>query len=235
MKLGAIFIFTFLFVTFNNFSFAGDDSELDCEKMDHPAYQDDYRTCLKVRSAIKAKEGGVDCVACMFEQETPQSSGVLEALSVAIQPAAYVLSQYYQANYQYKSQKAWADAYASGYTQCTNRYNTYVNYLTSSGANQMTTAENTALSATCNSQSLGGYAGYGGYMSNGYGGFYNPYQYMGYSTGFMTGYGGPYANYYGGSIYNNGMLSGGMGISGTLLGSGTLTTSSTGITSAFGF
>ncbi|MBY0414020.1 MAG: hypothetical protein K2Q18_07635, partial [Bdellovibrionales bacterium] len=215
MKFTAIF-FIFIF-TFSALRLEAEDSELNCAQYNHPAHQDKYEECKRAKAAIAAKKSGKyddnDCFECAVQQETPESSGVLQALQMAVQPAAYVASLYFQASYQQKSQKAWADAYASGQTQCTARYNTYVNYLTASGANQMSSTENAALSNSCNGYGMGGYAGFGGMMGNMYGGYSNPYQAMGYSSGFLGAYGGPYANMQG-SMYNTGMLSGSMGISG---------------------
>ncbi|AUN97864.1 hypothetical protein DOM21_11970 [Bacteriovorax stolpii] len=209
----------------------------DCEGMNHPAYQDEYRACLRLQIAESAGEAGVDCIDCIFQQKD-ESNGIVEALGVIAQPLAYLAGTYTVAKYQHETQKKWAEAYASGFTECTNRYNSYLNYNTTIGANPITASEANAFSSACNGYGYGSYAGYGGMMSNGYGGYGNPFQSNGFSSGFMSGYGGGYwgSSMYGmPSMYNTGMMSGSIGIGGYL---GTTSSSSiyqNGVSTAFGF
>ncbi len=209
--------------------------ESNCEHVNHPAFQEEYRTCLRVQIAASAKEAGVDCVDCIFQQKD-ESNAVVEAVGVIAQPLAYFLGTYAVAKFQYATQKKWADAYASGFTECTNRFNSYLNYNTTIGANPISATDAASL-GTCNGYGYGSYAGYGGLTSNGYGGYGNPFLASGFSNNFMSGYGNGYwgSSMYGASsLYNSGMLSGSIGVSGTL---GTTSSSvyQNGVTSAFGF
>lgn len=227
MTYGSILIlFTFFISVFSTVSVAEDK---DCEGMNHPAYQDEYRACLRINIASSATAAGVDCVECLFKQETSGTNQLVAGLSAIAQPLAYLLGQYTIAKYQNQTQEAWANAYASGFTECTNRFNSYLNYNTSVGANPIGSTDAMAMSASCNGQGYGSYAGYGGLTGNSFGGYGNPFAASGFSSGFMNGMGGinPYGN---SSIYNNGMTSGGVGIS--AWGSANI---NTGVTSAFGF
>lgn len=228
MKYGSILIlFTLLL---SGLSTAGFAAEKDCTGFNHPAYQDEYRACLRLNIAASAQEAGVDCVDCLFQQETgPSTNQWVAGLSALAQPLAYLAGVYTVAKYQNQTQETWAKAYASGFSECTNRFNSYLNYNTSVGANPIGSSDAMAMSASCNGQGYGSYAGYGGMTGNSYGGYGNPFMTSGYSSGFMSGMGGmyPYGN---SSIYNNGMTSGGIGIS--AWGSASV---NTGITSAFGF
>jgi hypothetical protein len=146
---------------------------------------------------------------------------------------AYLLATYTAAKYENKNQEAWANAYASGFSQCTNRFNSYLNYNTSVGANPITAAEAQSMSLSCNGNSYGQYAGYGGQMNNGYGGYGNPFLSNGYSAGFLSGNAGIYSTG-NSSIYNNGMTSGGVGIG--AYGSGSFSgVYQGGVTAGFGF
>lgn len=205
-------------------------AETDCENINHPATQDEYKACLRSDIAKKAVENGVDCIDCIFEQKD-DSSSMIEALGILAQPLAYLAGTYVVNKYQHETQKKWADAYASGFEQCTNRFNSYLNYNTTIGANPISAAEANSFSASCNGYGYGSYAGYGGYMGNMYGGYSNPLLGAGYSSGFLSGYGGGYW----GSTYN-----GGMGMYSGSIGIGTTSTSSSsvyssGISTAFGF
>ena len=57
-----------------NFAFTGIASGYaasteDCKGINHPAYQTEYRACLRSKIAASATEAGVDCVDCLFDQE----------------------------------------------------------------------------------------------------------------------------------------------------------------------
>lgn len=225
-----VILFTFVVTSI---AYAGNK---DCEGMNHPAYQDEYRACLRTNIAASAGEAGVDCIDCLFQKES-DSNSLVQALAVVAQPVAYLAATYVSAKYANKTQEAWANAYASGFTQCTNRFNSYLNYNTTVGANPLTASDAASLNASCNGYGYGSYAGYGGMTGNAFGGYGNPFLANGYSNGFLNAYGGSYYPYGASSIYNNGMMSGGVGISawGSI---GTGTSSSlyqTGITPAFGF
>lgn len=212
-------------------------SERNCEGMNHPAYQDEYRACLRLEIAESAGAAGVDCIDCIFQQKD-ERNGIVEALGVIAQPLAYLAGTYTVAKYQHETQKKWADAYASGFQECTNRFNSYLNYNTTIGANPLTASEANSLSMSCNGYGYGSYAGYGGLMSNGYGGYGNPFLSSGFSNGFMSGYGGGYwgSSMYGTSgLYNTGMYSGGIGVSGYLGTSSSSSIYQNGVTTAFGF
>jgi hypothetical protein len=223
----SVYIFSFILaLTSINLEAA---SELDCAGINHPAHQDEYKQCLRAQIAIKLKENNVDCESCIYQQETPETNGWVQALSVAVQPAAYLLATYASARFQNKSQEAAAKAYASGFTECTNRFNSYLNYNTSIGGNNINASTAAQLSGTCNNYGYGQYAGYGGYTDNMYGGYSNPYQQNGFSAGFMSGWGGPFTTGTTSSLYNNGMLSGSIGVAGTL------TSTTSGVTTGFSF
>jgi hypothetical protein len=223
MKIGLIFIQFFLLCLQN----VQAESELDCAGVNHPAHQDEYKQCLRAQIAIKASQGGVDCYECIFPQEGPASSDLVEAISVAIQPATYLIANFATAYYANKTQEAAAKAYASGFTECTNRFNSFLNYNTTIGNNPVSFTD--ANNASCNGYGYGQYAGYNGSTSNGYGGYGNPFLSTGYTSGFMSGWGGPFTTGSISSINNNGMTSAAIGVSGTL------TTSTTGVTTGFGF
>lgn len=164
----------------------------DCSGLNHPNYQDEYRACLRIQIAEQASEAGVDCVDCLFEQEQKQPANWVQALAAVAQPLAYLGSAYVTAKYQYKSQEAWASAYSNGFSQCTNRFNSYLNYSTEMGANPLSATEAQSLMNTCNGSPYSAYSGYSGMMGNGYGGFSNPMISSGYSGGFVGGMVGPY-------------------------------------------
>jgi len=235
MKMASKLIL-FIFVLTNAIAWAGETEDA-CAHVNHPAYQDEYRTCLRLQIAKSATAAGVDCVDCLFEQETTGTNSLVAALGAVAQPLAFLAGTYTVASYQNKTQEAWADAYKSGHEQCTNRFNTYLDYNTAAGANPLTAAEANTMSMSCNGFGYGSYAGYGGLTGNGYGGYGNPFQSAGYSSGFLNGYGGgsSWATLGSGSLNSSGMLSGGMGIGAY----GSAGTSSsvyqTGITTAFGF
>jgi hypothetical protein len=196
-----LFLALFLLLVFLAEAFA--ESSKDCSGLNHPNFEEEYRACLRVKIAARAAEAGVDCVDCLFQQEEQQPAAWVQALSALAQPLAYLGSAYVVSKYQYKSQEAWAQAYANGFTQCTNRFNSYLNYTTEMGANPVTTDEAKSLMNTCNGNGYGGYAGFGGMVGNGYGGYTNPMIGAGYSGGFLGGMVGP--NY-------GGMSGGGFGV-----------------------
>jgi len=168
------------------------ESKFNCSNIDKYTYSDEYKTCINLDLTEKASAAGVDCPTC-FEhaQEEKEPSTWLQVLSAVAQPASYFLSNLVTAKYQYKSQQALADAYSSGYKECTSRFNSYLNYSTSSGANPIGTTDAATLMGSCNGSSTSAYAGYAGYGSNGYGGYSNNWLGSGYSSGFMTGMVGP--------------------------------------------
>ena len=209
------------------------ESEMDCERYKHPATQEEYRQCIRLKIAKSAGDAGVDCVDCLFEQETTGTNSWVEALSAIAQPLSYLAGSYTVAKYQNKTQQAWADAYESGHKECTNRFNSFLDYSTASGANPISASNANAMSLLCNGQGYGAYAGYGGLTSNGFGGYGNPFQMGGFTSGFMTGFGGPSWPSLGGSLNDTGMLSGAIGVG--AYGTSSSSVYSTGITSAFGF
>jgi hypothetical protein len=185
-------------------------STLDCQGMNHPAYQDEYSMCLKTQIAIAGSEAGIDCVACN-QAQAEKTNPWVEALGIVAQPLAMFGGMYFGAKFQAQSQEAWANSYAQGYQQCTNRFNSYLDYNTQAGANPVLPAEAQSFAASCNNNGMGQYAGYGGMSGNGYGGFGNPMISGGYSSGMMGGMMGPY---YGGGY------GGGIGIGGGGYGAG---------------
>ena len=206
---------------------------------DHPAFIDDYRACLRTQIAIEAAKAGVDCEHCLSQQKNG-TSDLVQALSVIAQPLGYVAAKAISARYEYKTQAKWAETYASGFEQCTNRFNSYLNYNTTIGANPITASEAQVLNSTCNGSGYGSYAGYGGLYNNGFGSFSNPYLDQGYSAGYLGVYGGPYA-LGSQSVYGNGMMAGGMGVSGYAgfnFGASAnigLTPTTSGVSTGFGF
>ena len=230
MKMAELYIL-FIFVFSHTTVWAED--EIDCSKYNHPAHQEEYRKCLRLKITKSAADAGVDCFDCIFEPDSTGTNNFVEALETIAQPLAFLAATYAASKYQNKTQKAWADAYQTGYAECTNRFNSYLDYSTSVGANPISKVDANSMMGSCNGNSYGSYAGYGGQMSNGVGSYGNPFQMSGFSAGFMTGYGGsnwPAAN---GSIETSGMTSAAMGV-----GSFATSTSavySAGVTAAFGF
>ncbi len=209
MRTFILFLVT-ISVILSSQSYAGEDL---CRNLkDHPAYIDEYRACIRTEIAIEAQRSGVDCVHCLVEQKN-EPSDLVQALGVIAQPLGYLAAVAITARSQNQINERWARAYESGFEQCTNRFNSYLNYNSSVGANPITSSEAIALNNTCNGYGYGSYAGYGGLVNNGYGGFANPFLSMGYNPGFMGVYGGPYAMAPQ-SVYGNGMISGGMGVGG---------------------
>lgn len=210
------------------------EKERACDYVNHPAYQDEYRACLRLQIAESANHAGVDCIDCIFQQKD-ETNGFVQAIGVLAQPLAYLAGTYTVAKYQNATQERWAKAFEAGHTECTNRFNSYLNYNTTSGANPLTATDANSM-LLCNGYGYGSYAGYGGLMGNSYAGYGNPFLYNGFTSGFMSGYSGGYwgSNLPGG-LYGTGMLSGSIGVSGNL---GTNTASSIyggGISTAFGF
>lgn len=204
------------------------DPAEECKGMNHPAHQDEYNTCLRSKMAIAAKEAGFDCEDCMNTETNKGPNGLVAFAGAIAQPLAVLAGAYTVAKFENDTQKKWAKAYESGYTECTTRFNSYLSYLTSVGANPMGTTEAKSMANSCNGNSYGSYAGLNGLTGNAYGGYGNPFTSTGFSSGFMSGYGGSFASG-SSSIFNNGMLSGSIGVSGTL------TTTTTGVTPAFVF
>ncbi|MBC7715037.1 MAG: hypothetical protein H7177_16945 [Rhizobacter sp.] len=229
MKFGSLFILFTVFAV----GIVSAAEQKDCEGINHPAYQDEYRACLRTNIAASASDAGVDCVDCLFAQESTGSNAWVAGLSAIAQPLAYLAGQYTIAKYQNDTQQAWAKAYSSAYTECTNRFNSYLSYNTSVGANPIGTSDASTLMNSCNGNGYGSYAGYGGQTGNAFGGYGNPFQANGYSSGFLSGMGGMYPNG-ASSIYGNGMTSGGIGI-GAYGSTGTSAVYQTGVTAAFGF
>ncbi|RPJ78197.1 MAG: hypothetical protein EHM20_04490, partial [Alphaproteobacteria bacterium] len=175
-------------------------SPMDCSGMNHPAYQDEYSACLRVQIAGAAGDAGVDCIDCLFHKEKETNPWV-EALGIVAQPLAFFGASYFGSKFQAQSQEHWANAYAQGHQQCTNRFNSYLDYNTERGANPLLPDEAQSFASSCNGSGMGGYAGYGGMAGNGYGGFGNPFQSGGYSSGFLGGMMGPYyGGGYGGGV-----------------------------------
>lgn len=232
MKMASTLIL-FIFIVTNTPVWGASVEE--CEGVNHPAYQDEYRSCLRLQIAKAATAEGVDCIDCLFEQETTGTNSWVAALGAIAQPLAFLAGTYTVAKYQNKTQEAWADAYKSGYEECTNRFNSYLDYNTAAGANPLTAAEANSMSMSCNSYGYGSYAGYGGLTSNGYGGYGNPFQSSGYSSGYLSGYAGSWPSLGTNSLNSTGMYSGSIGIGAY----GTVGTSSSvyqsGVTTAFGF
>ena len=230
MKIVILFVL-FIFVFTHTSVWA--ESEIDCAGYNHPAHQEEYRKCLRLKIAKSAVDAGVDCVDCIFEPDSTGTNNLVEALGVIAQPLAFLAATYTASKYQNKTQKAWADAYQTGYAECTNRFNSYLDYSTSVGANPINKVDATSMIASCNGNGYGSYAGYGGLVSNGVGGYGNPFQMSGFSSGFMTGYGGSNWPSINGSIDTSGMTSAAMGVGAFATSSSAVY--STGITAAFGF
>ncbi len=210
MKM-VLFLFLILSCLPCNFAWSK-SSEDPCKGVNHPAYQDEYRTCLRTQLAIKARASGVDCETCFYDQEEEGSSDLSQAIKVLTQPVLQVALQYAVTNFQTKMQERAANNYAAGFEACTNQFNKFLNMKTTIGANPISAADAQAYSSSCNGQSYGSYAGYGGLTSNGFGGFGNPFLTNGHSSNYMSAYNGPYA-YASNSIYGNGMTAGAIGVS----------------------
>lgn len=200
----------------------------DCANINHPATQSEYRACLRMNIKTVASEQGVDCDTCFVDQNEKNSNSFVAALGAIAQPAAVLLATYTTVKSQNQIQERWAKAYESGHQECTNRYNAYLNYNTTIGANPITPAETAAGISSCNGYGYGAYAGYGGLTGNMFGGFGNPFLQHGFSSGYLSGYNG----LYGTGSYGTGMISGSIGIGNTGSSSSVY---QTGITPAFGF
>lgn len=189
---------------FTSSSFVAAEEGGDCEKLNHPAYKETYEACLKSKIAISAANAGVDCVDCIFDQPQKSTSQWLNALEAIAQPIAYIGASFMTARSGHKIQKAWANAYEKGHKECTNRFNNYLDYATTTGSNPITATEAQALNMSCNGQSYSAYAGYGGLSGSMYGGAYNPYLQSGFSGAYVNGY-------YGGAqtgLYNMAYMNG---------------------------
>lgn len=178
-----------------------------CQHLNQGYSQADLRICMRIEQEKYLKSKDIDCAECFHDQPEEESSALVDTLSVLAQPIAYLAAAYTSNKYNYKSNKAWAEAYETGHKECTSRFNSYLDYNTSVGANPMLPADAAALNMSCNGNPYSAYAGFGGYYGNGYGGYYNPYMSAGWSSGFLNGYyGGGATGYYGMNNYN------GMGI-----------------------
>ncbi len=202
---------------------------MDCANINHPATQDEYRTCLRLNIKKAASDQGVDCETCFVDQNEKNSNSFVAALGAIAQPAAVLLATYTTVKSQNQIQERWAKAYESGHQECTNRYNAYLNYNTTIGANPITPTETASALGSCNGYGYGAYAGYGGLTGNMYGGFGNPFLQNGFTSGYLGGFNGPY----GAGTYGTGMISGSIGV-GTA-GSSSSSVYQSGITPAFGF
>ena len=198
-----------------------------CDNINHPASQKEYRACLRLNIKIAASEGGVDCENCFVDQNEKSSGNLIAAISALTKPAAQLFATYTLSKTQHEIQDKWAKTYANGFQECTNQFNSLLNYNTTVGANPIGAVDAQKMMA-CNGNGYGSYAGYGGLMGSNYGTFGNPFLQNGYTSGYLSGFGGPYAN----GNYGTGMISGSIGV-GTA--GGSLSASQSGITPAFGF
>lgn len=175
----------------------------ECKHLNHAQYVDELKACIRISLYKEAKEQGVDCVECLHDQAEEQTNSWVDALSVLAQPLAYLGASYISNKQNYKINQAWADAYESGHKECTSRYQSFLDYNSATGANPITIPEAAMLNMTCMGNGYNQYAGYGGYIQNGYGGYYNPLLSSGYSSGFLGGmYGGAATGYYGYPSFN---------------------------------
>ncbi len=229
MKMASLLILFICIFTHTDL-WAGSDKI--CDNYNHPAYQEEYRQCIRIQIAKSAADAGVDCENCIFEEDSTGTNGFVEALGVIAQPLAFLAATYTASKFQNKTQEAWAEAYKKGYAECTNRFNSYLDYSTSIGANPITSAD-ARLMSSCNGNSYGSYAGYAGYTNNGVGGYGNPFQMGGYTSGFMSGFGGPSWPSVNGSLDSSGMYSASMGVGAYATSSSAVYSS--GVTAAFGF
>lgn len=202
------------FTTFVNEVKASDDDEYkwgtvpkNCQHLNHGYSQVELKACIRIEQEKYAKDKGIDCIDCLYDQPQEENNNLVEALGVLAQPMAFLAASYMGNKYNYKSNKAWAEAYETGHKECTSRYNSFLDYNISTGANPITTENAALLNMTCNGNSYSAYAGYGGLYGNGYGGFGNPYLSSGWSSGFLGGYyGGGATGYYGmGNNYGMGL------------------------------
>ncbi|MDO9182462.1 MAG: hypothetical protein Q7U04_08635, partial [Bacteriovorax sp.] len=161
--------------------------------------------CLNMQVSIAGAEAGVDCVNC--NEARQQETSWKDVAVAAMQPLAFFGASYFSSKYQYKTAEAYANSYASGQKECTNRFNSFLDYSSSLGANPVLIDQAQPGISSCNGSGMGQFAGYGGYSGNGYGGFGNPNQSAGYSSGFLGGMMGPYY----GSGYGAGVQIGGAG------------------------
>ena len=85
--------------------------------------------------AYVAADAGIDCIDCLMGMgyEQQQSNPWVDALSAITAPLAFG-STYVGARFQYKGQRLGANAYERGHTECTSRFNSYLNYSIERGA-----------------------------------------------------------------------------------------------------
>ncbi|RLA63935.1 MAG: hypothetical protein DRQ89_05555, partial [Epsilonproteobacteria bacterium] len=138
-------------------------SQDQCAYIDQVLYPNEYRACLRMQIASSAN---IDCVSCLFAEEE-KSNPWVEALGIVAAPLAMFGSAAITSYYDYKGQKKWANAYKEGHKQCTNRFNSYVDYSIERGAAPILPEQATDLNNSCNGSSLGGYAGFGGGIGGG--------------------------------------------------------------------
>ena len=161
----------------------------DCSGIDQAMYQSEYKACLRLQIAGSSN---VDCIECLFAQEEKTSPWV-EALGAVAAPLAYFGATWVGAHYQYKSQKGWANAYNNannkwanayeqGHVQCTNRFNSYLDYNTSIGAAPVLAKQAESFAKACNQQPLGQFAGFGGLGGGLFGGGGNPFLSAGFRS-----------------------------------------------------
>ncbi|MEI8346097.1 MAG: hypothetical protein WCG27_01420, partial [Pseudomonadota bacterium] len=183
----------------------------ECAGIDKYRFENEYRTCLRLKMA---NTFDVDCVDCLFAEQPKEPNPWVEALSVVAGPLAYFGTNWLWSSAYQKTNEEWASAYKYGYESCNTRFNSYLDYSVERGANPILPEQAQTL-MQCNGNGLGGYAGFGGMYGSSFGGASNPFMSAGYSPGYMGGMMGPYyGGGYGGGMgggYPGGGMGGGMG------------------------
>ena len=115
-----------------------------CENIDRVAYPRDWQFCMRAEAGGGGGGGaggsysGYDCIDCEAARAPEGPSPWVEALGIVAGPLAMVGSVWLGSYYQNRTQEAWAGAYTRGHEECTSRYNSFLSYYESRGANPIT-------------------------------------------------------------------------------------------------
>ncbi len=191
---------------------------------DHVEDYSDLKEICEEEAKKRAKmteDEGPDCANCKEGWDFNEFVGIVAG------PVASVVSTYLVTDAYRDTQTYWADQYQYGQDACSSRFDSYLDYNITRGANPIEADDATGfVSANCNGFPMGAYAGYNGMGSTGWGGGagMNGYLGAGYTGGMMGGmmgpnYGGMYSMNPGmslGLMAGLGLLGGGGGIQGGL-------------------
>ncbi len=166
---------------------------IDCDGIDKSLYSAEYKFCLR---ASIADEANIDCIECLVQEEQQGTTlgGVIDTLAM---PLTILGTTYISAKYAHRTQERWADAYESGFKECTNRFNSYLDYNLERGASPVLATQAERL-LDCNGHHYHDYAGYRGYVGDGFGGHHHPWHAAGYGPDFLAGMHGPNFHGHGG-------------------------------------